>query len=36
MLQWGGLVLRPDYEYDERAHTGARVQSFMQDNAPEP
>jgi hypothetical protein len=31
-----GLILKPGYEYDEKAHTGARVHSFMRDNRPKP
>ena len=31
-----GLILRPDYEFDERAHTGVRAHSFMQANKPKP
>jgi hypothetical protein len=31
-----GLILKPDYEYDQQAHTGARVHSFMRANRPEP
>lgn len=27
-----GLVLKPDYEYDEKAHTGARIHSFLEAN----
>ncbi len=31
-----GLILKPDYEYDPRAHTGARIHSFIQENRPKP
>jgi hypothetical protein len=31
-----GLILRSDYEFDERAHTGVRAHSFMQANKPKP
>ena len=27
-----GLILRSDYEYDEKAHTGARIESFLENN----
>jgi hypothetical protein len=29
-----GLILKSDYEYDEKAHTGAPSQSFLQKNKP--
>jgi hypothetical protein len=29
-----GLILKPEFEYNERAHTGARERSFMQENKP--
>jgi len=32
--QWTGLILKPEYEYDEKAHTGARARSFLQGNRP--
>ena len=31
---WTGLVLRPDYEYDEKAHTGSTARSFLEKNRP--
>ena len=32
--EWTGLILKSDYEYDEKAHTGAIVDSFLQENRP--
>jgi hypothetical protein len=34
--EWTGLILKPDYEYDEKAHTGARTHSFIQEYKPKP
>ena len=31
-----GLILESGYEYDQKAHTGARVHSFMRENKPKP
>ncbi|MFH1747663.1 MAG: hypothetical protein ABIG44_11530 [Planctomycetota bacterium] len=31
-----GLILKPDYEYDQQAHTGGRAHSFMRENMPKP
>ena len=31
-----GLILKPDYEYDDKAHTGAHSHSFTQEHKPMP
>ena len=31
-----GLILEPEYEYDQKAHTGAGLRSFMRENRPKP
>jgi hypothetical protein len=32
--EWSGLILKPDYEYDEKAHTGSPASSFLLENRP--